>query len=177
MPSSTSGFPWFLTLPSGGVAHFPKRIAKIVWRALRLLLGVCAADFARNLDSMKKVAGGALDMYTHNAEAVLVKVLDNVRTGTDGTMDPLMSIGAAAYEASLPDDLPTHALNKANEFVHHILVEHKQSGIYGTVMRHSKRLNLPTVPSIDLGFPNIVVIPTIYIPDSIAHMPVLLVRD
>ncbi|KAG0633455.1 hypothetical protein HOY80DRAFT_1105386 [Tuber brumale] len=78
-----------------------------------------------------------------------------MRTGTGGALDPFMSICAAAYEALLPDYLPTPALNAANEFIHYILVEYKQSGSYGTVTRHSKRLNLLTVPTIVLGFPDI----------------------
>lgn len=105
------------------------------------------------------------------------QALHNVRTGTDGAMDPFMSIGAAAYEALLPNDLPISVLSIANEFIRHTLEEYHQSGSYGTVMRHNKRLNQRTVPTIILGFPDIAVVPEICTPTPIAHIPVVVVKD
>ncbi|KAG0639755.1 hypothetical protein HOY80DRAFT_1000779 [Tuber brumale] len=47
---------------------------------------------------------------------------------TNGTMDPFMTQGATAYQALLPEDLPTEILNAAIKFIHDLLVEYKQPG-------------------------------------------------
>lgn len=92
-------------------------------------------------------------------------------------MDPYMSIGAAAYEALLPQDLPTEALNAAMGFINDVLAEYQQPKSYGIILRHSPRLSQPTVPTILLGFPNITLIPTLIPPNPITNMPVLVVAD
>ena len=100
-----------------------------------------------------------------------------LQSSTNRTMDPYMSIGCAAYEALLPQDLPTEAVNTAMRFIKDTLTQYQQPKSYGIIIRHAPRLSQPTIPTILLGFPDITLIPTLTPPNPIAEMPVLIVTD
>ena len=88
-----------------------------------------------------------------------------------------MDTGTAAYEALLPQDLPTESLKAATGFINDVLTEYRQPKSYGIVVRHSPRPGQPAVPTIVFGFPNTALIPTLTPPNPIADMPVLVVTD
>ena len=66
------------------------------------------------------------------------------------------------------------ALNTANQFIHNLLAEYKQSGSHGIVMHYNERLNGSVVSTIRLGFPNTTFAQTISLPALIAYIPELL---
>jgi len=88
-----------------------------------------------------------------------------------------MSIGAVGYEALLPGELPSEAINVALEFIHTLLQDSKQHGSYGTILRYSKKLHEATVPTILFGFPEPGQVGSIILPEAIANIPLLVIRD
>jgi len=88
-----------------------------------------------------------------------------------------MTIRAASYEALLPEELPSKAINVTLELIYTLSEDSKQHGSYGTILPQSKKLHKATVSTILIRFPEPGQIRSIILPEAIANIPLLLVRD
>ena len=77
----------------------------------------------------------------------------------------------------LPGDLPIEKMNTTLGFIRDALTYCQQPRSYGTILRYSRKPCEPTVPTIVLGFPDLIGIPALTLPNTIADTPILLISD
>ena len=87
-----------------------------------------------------------------------------------------MTIGVAGYEALLPKELPSEVINVALEFIHTLLEDSKQHATYDTILCIAKAARGNSSNN-TVRVSRTRRIGSIILPEAIAKIPLLVVRD